>query len=424
MKKLDIKIQELYSRKGKAEYRLQNEEDNEKINNLKSDLEEIEIDITKKKKWKYSITKDSAKLFREQFKEIYGIKFDSSIGQYIRSEFPDIPDTILSPAISELSFYKKDIWKAKTGKETIKTFKRGIPFNTRGRDLKFFEADGEFFINWVKDITFKIHFGEDRSNNREIINHILNGTYKVCDSKISYGEKIFLYLCIDIPEKSIKLHENKVLGVDLGLAVPAYISTNTGYFRKALGSADDFLKIRLQIQNRKEKIQKDVTIAKGGHGRNRKCKASDRFEIIEKNWVRTYNHKISKSIVEAAIKERCKTINLEFLKGYGENEKNSFILRNWSYYELQQFIEYKAKKVGINVAYVDPYHTSQTCSECGNYEEGQRIDQKTFKCKKCGFKVNADFNASRNIARSKEYVTEKKHCQYFKNKDKNLIIVN
>ncbi|RHW66437.1 hypothetical protein DZC34_02565 [Clostridium botulinum] len=49
------------------------------------------------------------------------------------------------------------------------------------------------------------------------------------------------------------------------------------------------------------------------------------------------------------------------------------MLRNWSYYQLQNFIEYKAERVGIKVKYIDPYHTSQTCSECGNYEEGQRV---------------------------------------------------
>ena len=34
-------------------------------------------------------------------------------------------------------------------------------------------------------------------------------------------------------------------------------------------------------------------------------------------------------------------------------------------------IDYKAKKENIKVIFVDPYHTSQTCSACGHYEEGQ-----------------------------------------------------
>ena len=71
------------------------------------------------------------------------------------------------------------------------------------------------------------------------------------------------------------------------------------------------------------------------------------------------------------------------------------------------------------MVYIDPYHTSQTCSECGHYEEGQRINQNEFvwknkECKKVGEKVNADYNASRNIARSNKLVTRKEECQYYK----------
>jgi transposase len=79
-------------------------------------------------------------------------------------------------------------------------------------------------------------------------------------------------------------------------------------------------------------------------------------------------------------------------------------LRNWSYYQLQQFIEYKAKKYGIEVRKVNPYHTSQICSKCGHWEERQRDRQDHFLCKECGYEVNADFNASRNIAKSTNFV--------------------
>ncbi len=415
----DKRIKELYSKKGKKEHELKTEEDKEKIKKLKADIKKFEKDIKERKKIKNNLIKERAKEFKRQFKEIYNINFDSSIQQYIRSEFADIPDTILSPAIAELNFYKKEVWKVKTGQESIKNFKKGMPFNTRSRDLKFFEQDGEVYIKWIKGIVFKIHFRSDRSNNRKIIRRVLDEEYKVCDSSISYGNKIFLNLCLDIPQKSVELNEDKALGVDLGIAIPAYISVNKGHFRKALGSADEFLKIRLQLQKRTENLQDNLTIAKGGHGRKRKLQALNRLKEKERNWVRTYNHKLSKAIVDAAVKQRCKTINLEFLEGYGDNEENSFILRNWSYYELQQFIKYKAQKAGIDVAYIDPYHTSQVCSKCGHYETGQRTEQAIFECKACGFKDNADYNASKNIARSTAYVSDKSECQYFKLKKTN-----
>ena len=59
---------------------------------------------------------------------------------------------------------------------------------------------------------------------------------------------------------------------------------------------------------------------------------------------------------------------MERLTGFGRNANDEvendrkFLLRNWSYFELQQLIEYKANAAGIEVRYIDPYHTSQTCS--------------------------------------------------------------
>jgi transposase len=119
---------------------------------------------------------------------------------------------------------------------------------------------------------------------------------------------------------------------------------------------------------------------------------------------------------------------MERLTGFGRDKNNEvdkdfkFLLRYWSFFELQSMIEYKAKAVGVEVRYINPYHTSQTCSFCGHYEKGQRINQATFVCKnpECTkgkgkqridgtFEgINADWNAARNIALSTEFVDKKK----------------
>ena len=85
---------------------------------------------------------------------------------------------------------------------------------------------------------------------------------------------------------------------------------------------------------------------------------------------------------------------MENLTGINTDEK---FLKNWTYYDLQQKIEDKAKEIGIKVIKIKPNYTSQRCNKCGYIHKENRINQ-SFKCKKCSLEVNADYNAAKNIA--------------------------
>lgn len=58
---------------------------------------------------------------------------------------------------------------------------------------------------------------------------------------------------------------------------------------------------------------------------------------------------------------------------------------------------YKANNIGIAVETVSPKNTSRMCSKCGHVSKDNRIGF-AFKCKACGYKADADWNASKNIA--------------------------
>ncbi len=312
------------------------------------------------------------------------------------------------------------------GERSLTTYKRDYPLMIRGRDLKFYYEGEDVYIKWIKGIVFKVVIGRKDKNYKElqhtlhevIVNQELEAdkrSYKICDSSMSFiSNKLILNLTLDIKTSTKKeFKEGRVVGVDLGINIPAYVSlSDVSYIKRALGSEDRLIDTAIQMKHRLRRLQKEVSYAKSGKGRAKKTKALDALRDKEANFRKTFQHKISKDIIEFAKQNNAGQINLELLSL--KDSKNSFILQNWGYYQLQQMIEYKAEREGIEVKYVDPYHTSQTCSECGHYEEGQRETQEKFICKSCGFSVNADYNASRNIAMSTKYISSKEESEYYK----------
>ena len=64
---------------------------------------------------------------------------------------------------------------------------------------------------------------------------------------------------------------------------------------------------------------------------------------------------------------------------------------------LKDELEHIARKYGIAVSLVQSFYTSQTCPHCGCIDKENRKSQEDFECIECGYKSNADLNASINI---------------------------
>lgn len=321
------------------------------------------------------------------------------------------------------STFNTDAKDVKRGERAIRNYKKGMPIPFPWNDSLRLEAEGnEYYLRWYNGILFKLHFGKDRSNNRLIVSRCLKldknyeGEYKLCNSSIQLAKrdgspKYFLLLVVNIPQEHVELNKNIVVGVDLGVNVPAYVATNITEERKAIGDREHFLNTRMAFQRRYKSLQRLKTTA-GGKGRTKKLEPLERLRDAERNWVHTQNHLFSRDVVNFAVQTHAATIHMEDLSGFGKDndgnadEKKEFVLRNWSYYELQNMIAYKAAKYGIKVEKIRPAYTSKTCSWCG--QQGDRKST-TFicenpECKHYGESIHADYNAARNIANSKDIV--------------------
>lgn len=356
----------------------------------------------------------------------------NSTYQLVSKEFKQyIPSDILANLNQKIQEnYNNNQKKIESGERALSTYKKGmeIPFPIReNKRLKLFIKEEGIYLKWFKEILFRLEFGKDASNNRCIVERLIESDrqqknkgedYVANNSSIKlvkYGKstRIFLLLSIDIPAKKQVLDKDVVLGVDLGIKCPLYLAINKNdNFKMQIGDIEHFHNQRTMFQKRFKSLQK-LICTQGGHGRKKKLEPLEKLKEKERNWVHTQNHVYSREVIKQALKQNARTIHMESLKDFGKGkdgyvkDEYKYLLRYWSYYELQSMIEYKAKLEGIEVKYIDPAYTSQTCSYCG--ERGERKKQEEFvctnpQCKRRGEKINADFNAARNIAMSKKIV--------------------
>jgi putative transposase len=197
--------------------------------------------------------------------------------------------------------------------------------------------------------------------------------------------KLWLNLVIDIPTPEIE-QSAEVVGVDLGINRPAVMSNN-----KFLGERH-WKEPEQRTFRLKRKLQRKGTKAAKRHLKKLAGKQLRRR--------RDHDHVLSKRIVENSPVGG--TIAFENLKNIRKNAKQrkgrqQRKLHCWSFAQLSAFTEYKAEERGIKVVFVDPRNTSKACSGCGHIHKANRRSQSVFKCKKCGYELNADLNGSRNV---------------------------
>ena len=389
---------------------------------LVDERKELDKDVKNKKKDFFQCSKQNStyQLASKEFLKYIPAEILTDLNQYVQNN------------------YNNNKRKVKSGERALSTYKKGmgIPFSIKPESgLRLFIKENGIYLKWFKlnndrkekEILFRLEFGKDASNNRCIVERLIESDrqqkkkgedYIANNSSIKLvkngkNTRIFLLLSIDIPAKKQVLDKDVVLGVDLGIKCPLYLAINKDdNFKMQIGDIEHFHNQRTMFQKRFKSLQK-LMCTQGGHGRKKKLEPLEKLKEKERNWVHTQNHVYSREVIKQALKQNAGTIHIESLKDFGKGkdgyvkDEYKYLLRYWSYYELQSMIEYKAKLEGIEVKYIDPAYTSQTCSYCG--ERGERKKQEEFvctnpQCKRRGEKINADFNAARNIAMSKKIV--------------------
>ncbi len=182
---------------------------------------------------------------------------------------------------------------------------------------------------------------------------------------------------------------SETLGVDLGIV---NLATDSG--------GETFSGSQVKAERNRYSQRRQVLQSIGTRSAKRRLK---KMSWCESRFQKDVNHKMSRTLVHKAAHTR-KAIALEDLTGIGERttvrRENRYERHFWAFSQLRPFIAYKAAWASVEVKSVDPAYTSQTCSACGHCERANRQSQSSFRCKQCGFCINADINGAINISRA------------------------
>jgi len=444
---LEIQISNLKQEVKKINVKLKKTPDEEMEKLASAKLVEIEKLIEQRRSERFTTI---AKSLSEEAIKISKLRFGAldTDGEAIGSVAYDAIKEVFPPGFasvaSAISMQSGQLWNQYRndvffGKKSLPTFKPGCPFPTNKRTIQNFRKEDKEFHFDFGGISFATVNSYKDGSNSKYLNDVLDNWEILCDSKIQVkGAKIYFLMVVNQEVKKIVLDKTLCVGVDLGIAVPAVVALSKGYGSRKLGTYEDLTKFKRQIRGRYADKKRNLMV-KGGNGRRGVDSFDSRYHEKERNYTHTYNHTLSKNVIDFAVKNGAGVIkmeNLSFHSVIDENgnkipreEKDHKMLSVWPYAELQTMIEYKAKMYGIDIVYVNPYHTSVQCSVCGSDEfsvrgghkkrplrlehisqddrvkfKGVRFGSKHFvctnpDCPSCGKVRHADINAAVNIAR-------------------------
>jgi IS605 OrfB family transposase len=199
------------------------------------------------------------------------------------------------------------------------------------------------------------------------------------------NNEFYLAVVVDVPEQS-KFQEIDILGLDLGIINLAVDSDGQVF------SGHNVEAVRKRLSGLRATLQ-----SVGSKNAKRHLRKISRYET---RFCRDANHCISKLIVAKA-KDTVRAIALEDLSGIRKSvtvrKAQRSRIHSWAFYQLRNFIEYKAIIAGIPVYRVDPRYTSQTCPKCNHVEKTNRPSRDLFRCVSCGFSDHSDHVGAVNI---------------------------
>lgn len=236
-----------------------------------------------------------------------------------------------------------------------------------------------------------------------------DGTWKFGLAKLlKSGNKWYLHISATKEVADFDKQEVKhVVGIDRGLRFLATIYDEQG--KTAFFDGKAIMRKRAKYQKLRATLQ-----AKGTKSAKRRLK---KLSGRENRWMSDVNHRLSKTLVQ---KYGADTLFvLENLNGVSfERTDLPKSLRSqnksWAFYQLEQFLTYKAHLNNCEVVEVSAKYTSQRCPKCGVIKKDNRNHEKhEYHCANCSYRSNDDRIGAMNIQLlGTQYISEQEQPKF------------
>ena len=196
------------------------------------------------------------------------------------------------------------------------------------------------------------------------------------------------------------------IGIDLGIKMLATVSDGT-----TVPNIKTFRRVRIlnkRLKRLQRKVSRKYLINKcNKHNKTKNIiKLERQIKLIHRSLRNIRTNHIRKFVSEL-VKKQPQYISIEDLnvKGMMKNKYLAKDIANCSFYTIKEHLIRKAKERLIAIRLVERFYpSSKTCSNCGNYKKDLKLSQRVYHCSNCQEKIDRDFNASLNIAKTDRYI--------------------
>lgn len=271
--------------------------------------------------------------------------------------------------------------KAKPGKKGFPRFKKhethgSVEYKTCGWKLSE-DRRNITFTDGFKAGIFKLW------GNRDLHFYQLSQVKRV--RVVRRADGYYVQFCIDAERNEKREPTGKTIGLDVGL---------THFYTDSDGNTVENPRHLRKSERSLKKLNRRLSRTQKGS----KNRAKARNRLSRKHL------KVSRRRKDFAVKlARC-VVQSNDLVAYEDlqvrnmvkNKKLSKSISDAAWTAFRNWIEYFGKVFGVATVAVPPHYTSQNCSSCGKVAK-KSLSQRTHICPHCGFVLDRDWNAARNI---------------------------